>query len=147
MPRGPQLSPMTRQAVIADYVMKIQPEVIAAKHSIHVRSVYRIVRALKDAPIKPEISKSDSDIKTQVISECWTGFRAGINCEDDPYKRGTLSAIGLKGLGVFQPDNVTQINNLYASLPEDWKQDYEITGRTSEPSLLGPGEGSTTLDH
>lgn len=125
--------------IIADYAAGLPQSKIAEKLGLNERSIRRVIKDIKDAPIKADIVQSDSDIKTTVINECWTGFRAGINDPRDSYKRGTLSATGLKGLGVFQPDNLTQINNLYASMPEDWRAEYATSldqGTKDSPPIV-----------
>ena len=52
----------------------------------------------------------------------------GLDCEDNPYKRGNLGATVLKGLGVFNDESVhLHINQLINSVPEEWRDRYLVS--------------------
>ena len=127
MSRGPWPSEQTKIAIFSDYTLNPSPAVVAKKYGLNPATISRIVKKMREAPIQPAIFQDSKTWKEKAVNLCQDRFLDAVRCDDDVYKAGTLAATGLKGLGVFQPDNVTQINNLYASMPEDWRAEYDTT--------------------
>ena len=67
----------------------------------------------------------------------YKAVEAGLDCDEDAYKRGSLGVATLKGLGDFAADNPsTSINVFYQAiqqLPPDWRNQY-VSGDDDDPT-------------
>ena len=120
---GVAVSDPIRLAIASDVTAGLHAARVAAKYNVSTRTVSRILNTLRQAPAPAEVVK---DWRSTINQDALVAVRAGVNCEDDPYKRGNLGIQWLKGTGLLMPDNVTQINNLYASMPADWSDEFSV---------------------
>src|SRR5678815_5712261 len=71
---------------------------VAREFGLHVNTVYRLVKAVK----RVEKSGLSSDWKAGVKEKAVSAVTQGLDCKDDPYKRGELGNKVLVGLGEFK---------------------------------------------
>ena len=61
---------------------------------------------------------------------------AGLDCEDDPYKRGNLGTRALQGLGDFAAENQVNANLLIATMPPEFRDRYLISADEEPPGRV-----------
>jgi hypothetical protein len=119
-----KLSPLDKQAIIAAYVGGEGPTSIAQRLGVSRQWVSTIVNGFK----RQRAGIEDFDIvnyRSRLKRKAVVAVEAGLDCDEDEYKRGNLGATVLKGLGEFSPDQVNQIDVLIANMPADMRAELD----------------------
>lgn len=93
---------------------------IAEKMQRSEHTIKTFLSKMQDAAASSGI---DYDFREDLKMKSIDAMRSGLDCDEDPYKRGTLGVQVAKGLGVLQNDGV-QINQLIAACPPEWQNRY-----------------------
>lgn len=133
----------TKLAIISDYMTTPRTGIIAKKYGLNQATICRIIKTMKDSPVKPNIVANVKDWKAKATEACQDTFLAAVSDRTDIYKAGGLARDGLKGLGVFAPDNAVTIQQLVAGVPTDWRDRY--VGKGQGDDTTAPGSGIDTV--
>lgn len=113
---------------------------IAERFGITERTVYRYVNLVKEQAKFEDVAKTKprelgGDPKQVITRKAFIAVEAGLDCEDDPYKRGNLGATVLKGVGEFQGDTTVNVNQVFANIPPEFKQ-FFVTGDEKDGDVI-----------
>jgi DNA-binding CsgD family transcriptional regulator len=97
------------------------------------RTVQTVTNVLKTAEAKT--IDNGLDWRDVMEGKARIAVNAGLDCEDDPYKRGGLGVQTLKGLGTFENEGNVNIAALIGQIPESQKSRYITTG-PADPNLI-----------
>ena len=85
------------------------------------------------AAIAKERKKMEKEVAAAGLPYSWredmevkavAALNAGLDCVDDPYKRGTLGLGAAKGLGLMAADSVVNVAALINAVPEGHRERY-----------------------
>jgi hypothetical protein len=116
------LSEQEKAAIILMHGKGMTYQAIADKTGKTRQAVHKFITKVHKAA---ETVIPEQDWKEVMRDKAIVAINAGLDHDEDPYKRGTLGIQAAKGLGVLQPDGAQiQINTLMASVPPGWKDRY-----------------------
>lgn len=92
------ISEATKRQMVARYAVCANMSQVAREFGCHLNTVYRLVRDVK----RSEKSGLSADWKQDTKIKAALAVNAGLDCRDDPYKRGELGNKVLIGLGEFK---------------------------------------------
>ena len=98
---------------------------IARKLNRTPRPIFRFLKIQRDLAAKAGVL--DVDFRETMKVKAVEAVNDGLDCKDDPYKRGNLGKGVLVGLQVFAPDSQLNINQLISTIPPEWKDRYIIS--------------------
>ena len=133
--QGRYLTELQRQAIIASVVSGQTQGDVAKQFGIHrntvcalCKSVRRLVKRGKPVALKAFVALD----RDRMRSKAAVAVEAGLDHEDDPYKRGGLGVQVLKGLGDFAPEQSVNVSAAWVQVP------------TGLQGLLEPGDPTGT---
>ena len=139
-----RLSETQKQAAIAAVASGLSQTQVAKQFGLHVNTVNRWMQAVK----KVADSGLPSDWRSTMRLKAVDAVTQGLDCKDDPYKRGELGNKALIGLGEFKAGDQVSVNvlvNQISGLPEDWQNRYLAADDTTTPSIELPTNSATDL--
>src|SRR5215471_15872802 len=116
-----KLSELDKKAIIAAYAGGEGPTSIALRLGFSRQWVSTIVNEFK----RQRAGIDDIDVvnyRSRLKRKSIVAIESGLDCGDDPYKRGNLGATVMKGIGEFGPDQVNHIDLLVQNMPEEFKK-------------------------
>src|SRR5262245_25487225 len=121
--------PKTQQAIFADRSAGLTVRQLAEKYGVHANTVSSICKKFAKEDPRTELAQGLlSGCRDRLESKAVRALEDGLDCTDNPYKRGNLGATTLKGLGVFNDDGVhVHMNQLINSVPEEWRDRYLVS--------------------
>lgn len=112
---GKRLPESTRHAIVARFTVNGSILQTANEFGVHRNTVQRLVNSVRNVPNSPlNAVEWKAETKARAIS----AVNAGLDCKDDPYKRGELGNKVLVGLGEFKGQDVNIGVNIANCPPE-----------------------------
>jgi DNA-binding CsgD family transcriptional regulator len=104
---------------------------IAAHFGIGARGVSHHIAALKRKAGYKDAAHTEKlelpNPKQIVQKKAYQAVEAGLDCVDDPYKRGNLGVRVLQGTGEFQPDGGgVNVLTLINTMPPEYRERYLV---------------------
>lgn len=101
--------------MVARYAVCGNMSLVAREFDCHLNTVYRLIRDMK----RDEKSGLSSDWKGDTRIKAVHAVNAGLDCKDDPYKRGELGNKVLIGLGEFKSGQDVNVGVQIANCPPE----------------------------
>jgi len=111
--------PKTCQAIFADRSAGLTLQQLADKYNVHPNTVSRIVRKFAKENPQTELAQGLlAGCRDRLEVKAVRAVEDGLDCTENPYRRGNLGVSVLKGLGVFNDDSVhVQYESAHQCLP------------------------------
>ncbi len=106
---------------------------VAREHGVSVATVARASALLRLSPA------SISEIKQGMVVPAARAVHAGLACEEDAYKRGSLGVQVLKGIGVFSDTPTTSIQQIIMATPASMRDAF-LDACCDDATKIGEGE-------
>src|SRR5215831_7754486 len=119
----------TQQSIFADRSAGLTVRQVAEKYGVHPNTVVSICKKFAKEDPRTELAQGLlSGCRESLAVKAVAALESGLDCTDNPYKRGNLGATTLKGLGVFNDDGVhVHMNQLINSVPAEWRDQYIVS--------------------
>lgn len=123
-------------AIVASRAAGVPVNELAARYKVSRQTISNVLSGLKDAQRKDAKEEFDAmTYRSTLRRKGYKAVEAGLDCEDDQYKRGNLGAVVLKGLGDFTGESINlNVQQFIASIPEDMRERYLTLDDVTEVS-------------
>jgi hypothetical protein len=138
-----------RRQIIEKLAAGASPSAIAREYNISRQYASMLKSRLnrrelrKDRPAEYDLQMTKESLRRKA----YPAVSAGLDCPDDPYKRGNLGVQVLKGVGDFQPDNTPNINVLIQNMPPEFRARYLISNDDDDPALVIEASASSIVSN
>ena len=148
-----KLTDSDRAAILVARAAGVSVNELAKRHGVTRQTISAVLSTLKNSRHADAKAEFDATVyRSTLRRKSYRAVEAGLDCEDDQYKRGNLGATTLKGLGDFAGDAVTNNNinmfvQMVAGLPQDWQRDYfgiDTSIGSGLPLESGDSDGTPT---
>jgi len=121
--------PKTRQAIFADRSAGLTVRQVAEKYGVHPNIVVSVCKKFAKEDPRTELAQGLlSGCRDRLEVKAVLAVENGLDCTENPYRRGNLGVSVLKGLGVFNDDGVhVHMNQLINSVPAEWRDRYIVS--------------------
>lgn len=143
-PTTKRLTNAQRTAIVAEVASGKTNAQVAKDFNVHVNTVSILVNRIRKAV--PQMN-GPAQWRERVVLKSQDAIDAGVDCNDDPYKRGTLAVAVMRGLGEFAGDH--QVNvfvNAVGSLPADLRSEYLSSDDAIEATAIGSDDLQVVAD-
>ena len=125
--------PKTRQSIFADRSAGLTVRQVAEKYGVHFNTVVSICKKFAEEDPRTELAQGLlSGCRDRLEVKAVRALEDGLDCTDNPYKRGNLGVSTLRGLGVFNDESLhVHVNQLINACPPEWRERYGLVTNDS----------------
>src|SRR5262249_27829914 len=120
--------PKTCQGIFADRSAGLTVQQLADKYNVHPNTVSRILRKFAKENPRTELAQGLlSGCRDRLESKAVRAVEDGLDCAENPYRRGNLGVSVLKGLDVFNDESIhVHMNQLINACPPEWREEFGL---------------------
>jgi hypothetical protein len=140
----------TKMAIIADKAAGVPVRVICSRYGLNASTVWRICKKVQLAHPRSALSRGSTseDLKTRITSKAYNALEGGLDCADDPYRRGALGHQTLKEIGTLaelgaQNEGEREAIRQLAGMSEEMRKRYLNPEPEPEPRILSAEDHET----
>src|SRR5215831_15925975 len=118
----------TQQSIFADRSADLTVRQVAEKYGVHPNTVVSICKKFAKEDPRTELAQGLlSGCRDRLEVKAVKAVESGLDCTENPYRRGSLGVSVLKGLGVFNDDSVhVHMNQLINACPPEWREEFGL---------------------
>jgi hypothetical protein len=141
MTRNVKITPEIENQIVAARLKGVKEKDIAKTFGLSPWTVNNKLKKLRELE-----GGTFLDYKERLKKKGIEAVESGLDCPDDPYKRGTLGVSVLKGIGEFSDTTTQLVGVLVQTMPKEYAIEAERLDKGEElPLLEGEVEGEEQL--
>jgi len=135
-----KLTESDRLAIVAARTQGVPVGELAARYGVHRNTITNLLAELKAGIQKTPQQEFDAQVYRNTLRrKSYVAVEAGLDCQDDQYKRANVGTTVLKGLGDFDGADVNvNVQAMIAAIPEELRWRY--VGGSATPAVDNGGD-------